>query len=186
MHSKTSWVIQTQSLLSRLSALISERSPASAEPQRLTVRAGKGNKKNNNTPCFELVVCSPEFTATERGRRLRSHHHGTHHTPKSKFSRTWSAVMTSCRRRRDWRPKRGSRRPASLGLTHISLEGLRGEFVLIISWHKKRGLFMSCRPRWRSGLCPTVETRSHFSQSAASLAQERLLHATSIVITAAD
>lgn len=69
------------------------------------------------------------------------------------------------------------------GLLHFKVRACSKSFV--ITTGTRREFLMSWGQGCWNGLCSTVETNPHFSQSVKSLTQEKRLYATSIVIIAA-
>lgn len=175
MHFKTSWVIQTKSLLSLLEcidfwALTGIFWGSKAEP----VCVGEGDKKNNsnNMPCFQL--CSAllvpltewlKFTAQMKAEVTSSLCSSCHQIEiywKLCCHDNFATVLLVIDR---WE---GSRCSALVGLTYITLVVLFSEFFLIMVWHKRRG-FLWVTDWGDAG------THSHFSQSVASLTLREMI-----------
>lgn len=81
--------------------------------------------EKNNTTSFKLVGHLWILTGAHRQehrQKRQPHHHSAHHICKSKFSQTWSVMMTLCQLRCDHWPNREL--SALVRLTHISSWGL--------------------------------------------------------------
>lgn len=184
MHSTTSWVIQTKSLLSLFEcidfwALTSIFWGSKAELVCACVCVGEGDKKTTTCRAFSFAAHRLKLAA-----QMKAEVTSSLCSSYLKIGIYWNlrcddnfvtTLLVIDRRVGSHRRHRS----AQVGLTYITLVGLLSEFFLIMDWHKRRG-FSWAADRGGAG------THSHFSQSVASLTQEKLLHATLVVRTAPD